>query len=177
MRTGRAGCRRVHRRPRTPRRGDPAHRRDLVGTCDKKAKLCSIPLEDKQAVLLPLREFMLARVQLPLHGGAYRYHLGRGTPAARHEARQITPASPCHTRVGGSGPSGQRRGVALSTLRTQTVLLVVSERRRNSASFGAGIADSSPRRSSPQTRCPGNREQVSMLVAPSAPTHRCGHPR
>jgi hypothetical protein len=93
---------------RSPTSADPSTRRSstssrLGGTCDKKAKLCSIPLEDKQAVLLPLREFMLARVQLPLHGGAYRYHLGRGTPAARHEARQITPASPCHTRVGGQG--------------------------------------------------------------------------
>ncbi len=40
-------------------------------------------------------------------------------------------------------------------------------RRRNSGSFGAGIADSSPRRSSPQTRCPGNRLQVSTKPTPS----------
>jgi len=51
---------------RSPTSADPSTRRSstssrLGGTCDKKAKLCSIPLEDKQAVLLPLREFMLAR--------------------------------------------------------------------------------------------------------------------
>ena len=51
---------------RSPTSADPSTRRSstssrLGGTCDEKAKLCSIPLEDKQAVLLPLREFMLAR--------------------------------------------------------------------------------------------------------------------
>jgi hypothetical protein len=81
---------------RSPTSADPSTRRSstssrLGGTCDKKAKLCSIPLEDKQAVLLPLREFMLARVQLPLHGGAYRYHLGRGTPAAHLRTAVATP--------------------------------------------------------------------------------------
>ena len=61
-----------------------------------------------------------------------RYYLGRGTPAGRqHEARQIYAGLTVSHACRGSGPSGERRGVALSTLRTQTVLLVVSERRRN----------------------------------------------
>ncbi|HEX3205157.1 MAG TPA: hypothetical protein VHQ68_02840, partial [Propionibacteriaceae bacterium] len=52
---------------------------------------------------------MLARVQLPLHGGAYRYYLGRGTPAARHETRQITAGLTVSHACRGSGPSGERR--------------------------------------------------------------------
>jgi hypothetical protein len=45
---------------RSPTSADPSTRRSTTssrvgGTCDKKAKLCSIPLEDKQAVLLPAR--------------------------------------------------------------------------------------------------------------------------